>query len=459
MKNHFSKIPSVNKLLESLKKLTQKVDHFYLKSIIESIINVIKINPKKYKLDSVSREEISSVIINMVNQKIDNLLKPVLHPVINGTGIILHTGLGRAPLGNQIIQTLENVDHYTNLELNLKTGKRGQRLDHVIPLLKLLTGAQDAVVTNNNAAAVLLCLNSIAKRKEVIVSRGELVEIGGSFRMPEVMKSSGAKMVEIGATNKTHLSDYENAITDKTAAIMIVHPSNYEIKGFTDKPEIKEIVEVAHDKNVPVIYDIGSGALVDMRKYGYYYEPIISDMVKLDVDLISFSGDKLLGGPQAGLIVGKQQYVKKLRQNHLLRALRCDKITLNLLATTLQSFLHEDSLQDKNVTYGYFSRDINYLSDLGKNIITNLNYKIKSHIKLVDSEGRIGSGAYPTFPVKSKSIQLNLPGNSAEKSARKFRQQQIPILGYIESDIFHINLLAIHKKDIEPLINTLNSIL
>jgi len=458
MESIYSKIPSVNLVLENLADLLDQIDHSYLKKIIDAIILEFKTNPKKYKLDSIDRNNISANIEKKVRYEVDILLSPFLHRVINGTGIILHTGLGRAPLGKSILQSLEDLSVFSNLEVNLISGKRGQRLDHVIPLLKILTGAEDAVATNNNAAAVLLCLNSIAKRKEVIISRGEQVEIGGSFRMPEVMNSSGAKMVEIGATNKTHLYDYEQAINDKTAAIMLVHPSNYEVKGFTAKPEIKDIVELAKSKNVPVIYDLGSGALVDMRKYGYYYEPTVSDMVELGIDLISFSGDKLLGGPQAGLIVGKTQCIKRLKQNHLLRALRCDKITLHLLTKTLQAFLHEETLMDNNLTYSYFSRNNDNLTEIGNNILEKLNSTVKDQVNLVDSEGRIGSGAYPTFPIKTKSLQINIPHIGADSVARKFRMNEIPIMGYIESDKFHINLLAIHEQDIDPLVKIINSL-
>lgn len=455
----FSKIPSVNQLMENLKNYSHKIDNKYLKIIIENSLQTVRKQYQKYKLDILSRDEITHVIENLVKKEILSLSSPILHQVVNGTGVILHTGLGRAPLGLRLIQSLKEVSMYTNLELNLKSGKRGQRLDHVIPLLRILTGCEDAVVTNNNAAAVLLCLNSIAKRKEVIISRGELVEIGGSFRMPEVMKSSGAKMIEVGATNKTHLSDYEAAINDKTGAIMLVHPSNFEIHGFTAKPEIKDIVNLAKDRNIPVIYDLGSGALVNMEKYKLHYEPVVSEMVDLDIDLISFSGDKLLGGPQAGIVVGKQKHIKKLKSNHLLRALRTDKITLNLLTQTLKTFLHQDTLSDNNLSYYYFNRNLDDLKKLQKLVFENLKPELKQNLKVVESEGRIGSGAYPIFPLKSISLQITPPGLKAEAVARKFRQNKIPILGYIEADKFHINLLTIHENDIEIIVEFLNTLI
>ena len=451
-----SVIPSVNAILENLNHLLNKIDHKFLKKCIENSISELKENPARYKLDKISRNEISELISKQVNKQVDSLLNPVLKRVINGTGVILHTGLGRAPLGSEVLNSFNDLSIFTNLEINLNSGKRGQRLDHVIPLLQTLTGAEDAVITNNNAAATILCLNSISNRKEVIISRGELVEIGGSFRMPEVMKSSGAKMVEIGATNKTHLKDYEEAINDKTAAIMLVHPSNFEITGFAQKPKTKEIVQLAKINNVPVIYDLGSGALVNMERYGFYHEPTVTEMVELGIELISFSGDKLLGGPQAGIIVGKQNYISKLKKNHLLRALRCDKITIHLLTQVLRSFLHEETLPAKNLTYSYFSRNTDFLKNLGEKITNKINSSAKNSISVVKSEGRIGSGAYPTFPVKSLSLKFDIADLNAEKIARKFRHNNIPILGYIDSNNFFINLLTIHENDIDILANTIN---
>jgi L-seryl-tRNA(Ser) seleniumtransferase len=458
MNSYLSKIPSVNLLLENLKLYYTKIDHIYLKRVVERNINIIKSNPEKFKLDYVSRKEITFKLEHLIKNELESLLNPGLKRIINGTGVILHTGLGRAPLGSDLLNSIHEISIFTNLEINLISGKRGQRLDHIIPLLQILTGAEDAVITNNNAAATMLCLNSIANRKEVIISRGELVEIGGSFRMPEVMKNSGSKMVEIGATNKTHLKDYEDAISTKTAAIMLVHPSNFEIKGFTKKPEIKEIVQIAKNNSIPVIYDLGSGALVNMEKFGFYYEPIVSEFVDLGIDLISFSGDKLLGGPQAGIIVGAKQYISKLKKNHLLRALRCDKITIHLLTQVLKSFLHKESLPENNLTYSYFNRDIAYLKNLAEKIINKVNSSIKNFISIVESEGRIGSGAYPTLPVKSLSLKINSPKLNAERLARRFRQNQPPILGYIDSNTFCLNLLTLHENDIEIIAHTINQL-
>ncbi|NIW78562.1 MAG: L-seryl-tRNA(Sec) selenium transferase, partial [Calditrichae bacterium] len=251
------------------------------------------------------------------------ILNPSLKGVINATGIILHTNLGRAPIAKSAQKALlQSIENYNNLEIDLDTGERGERNQHVEELLCLLTGAEAAFVVNNNAAAVLLALNSLAKRKEVPVSRGELVEIGGSYRMPDVMKASGVKMLEIGTTNKTHSKDYERAINPKTAAILKVHTSNYRIKGFVSEVSLAEIVELAHENNLPVIYDMGSGALIDLSKYGVKDEPLAKEIIKTGVDVVSFSGDKLLGGPQSGIILGKKKFIEKIKNNHLARALR-----------------------------------------------------------------------------------------------------------------------------------------
>ncbi len=303
MQSILAKIPSINDLINLLKNDHPHFSPPFLKTLIEETVSGIKSNPESFRLKEKTRQDITEHIRIEVGSNVKDLTSPSFKRIINGTGVILHTGLGRAPLGNQSIENLNSILGYTNLEINIDSGKRGERLDHIIPLLKLITGTEDAVIVNNNAAAVLLILNSIAKRKEVIISRGELVEIGGSFRMAEVMKSSGAKMIEIGSTNKTHLKDYDSAISEKTAAIMLVHPSNFKIVGFTQKPDHAEIIRIARARNVPVIYDLGSGALIDLQKLGFEQEPVVRDVLDMGFDIVCFSGDKLLGGPQAGIIL------------------------------------------------------------------------------------------------------------------------------------------------------------
>jgi len=460
MRPDFSKFPSMDSLLSALKEFEDRIDAIFIKHILEQIVDSIKTNPIKYKFEKLNRKELIDLITELAEVKITEVLTPSFYHVINATGIILHTGLGRAPLGSNNLQQLKEVTaHYTNLEIKINSGKRGERLEHTSVLLQLLTGADDSVVVNNNAAAVLLILNSLARRKEVIVSRGEQVEIGGSFRMPEVMKSSGAKMVEIGSTNKTHLHDYEAAISDKTAAIMIVHPSNFKIIGFTQKPEPAEIITMAHNYRVPVIYDLGSGAFYDMQKFGFEYEPIVSDVLSQGFDIVSFSGDKLLGGPQMGIILGKQTYIEKIKRNHLLRALRCDKISLTLLSATLRQYLHYPTLIASNTTLKLFSRTVKDMKQLSNHLLRLINKKHHPNLKIVSAEGRAGSGAYPVYPIPSLALQINTQRYSAEKLARLLRLQEIPIFGYIMDDCYHLNYLTIFDEEIPIIAKTLNHLL
>jgi len=455
MSSHFAKIPSVNDLLENLAEQLNRIDQYYIKKIIDNVIIEIKYKPDKFKLQEKSRESITSLITDKVKKQIDTILEPTIRRVINATGVILHTGLGRAPLGSNSIEYMKSLKSYTNLEIRIQSGKRGNRLDHIIPLLKLITGSEDAVVVNNNAAAVLLILNTMARRKEVIVSRGELVEIGGSFRMPEVMKSSGAKMVEVGATNKTHLPDYEAAISEKTAAIMLVHPSNYKIVGFAEKPEIKDITELAHKHNIPVIYDVGSGALLDMKTFGFEYEPVIEDMIQMGIDIISFSGDKLLGGPQAGIIVGRSEWITKIKRNHLLRALRCDKITLGILSEILQGYLYKPDLLINNPSLNLLNRDMAVQQGFAKEINSAIINSKFIKCEIVKTTGKVGSGAYPVSPIDASAIKITAANHSAENIAQKLRQNKTPIFGYIENNCFYLNMLTIFTEDIPEIISAL----
>jgi L-seryl-tRNA(Ser) seleniumtransferase len=459
MDNPFAKIPPVNQILEKLSSHLSQIDQVYIKRIVEIRLAWLREHPERYHLSRSSREEILDHLVQQIENEISALITLTLRRVINCTGVILHTGLGRAPFRHADIQNLSILEGYTNLEIDLTDGKRGDRLDHVSSLLKLLTGAEDALVVHNNAAAVLLALNSLAKGKEVLVSRGELVEIGGSFRMPEVMKSSQARMVEVGTTNKTHLHDYEQAITSRTAAILLVHPSNYQIVGFAEKPHLKDIITLAHHKNLPVIFDLGSGALLDMREFGFDYEPVVADMIEAGMDLLTFSGDKLLGGPQSGIILGKENLIKKIRKNHLLRALRCDKTILSLLSSCLVNYLHRDTLVQNNPTLQLLSRKRSEMKMLADSILNNLKADIKNKVEIVETEGRVGSGAYPVFPVPSLALKLNVSDRSADNLAAHFRQFPTPVVGLIEGDHFVLDLLAVFKQDGPILSTCLNQIL
>jgi L-seryl-tRNA(Ser) seleniumtransferase len=459
MQPDFSKIPSMDSLLRELEDESQRIDPIYIKQMLENLLKNLKSNPGKFTILDKSRREISKFIINDITKTINQFLSPSFKHVINGTGVILHTGLGRAPLNRQIIEETKNASGYTNLEIQLKTGKRGQRLDHVENLLKLLTGSDGAIVVNNNAAAVMLALNSMTRRKEVIVSRGELVEIGGSFRMPEVMKASGAKMIEVGATNKTHLSDYEQAITDKTAAILLVHPSNYKIVGFTEKPKSEDILSLAHRHNVPVIFDLGSGAFVDLSPHGFEYEPVVRDVIAQNYDIVTFSGDKLLGGSQAGFIIGKSKYIEKIKKNHLLRALRCDKINLAIISAILRQYLNPDKMLKTNTALHLFSRTREDMTKISKQLLSTIDQKHHTVLKVIESEGRAGSGAYPVHPIPSLSLRMDSPKYTAEQLARRLRLSDTPVFGHIDTDIFHLNFLTLLEDDLPILGKILNKVL
>ena len=460
MTSTLSKIPPVNQILENLTPFAEPMAPLYVKRIIEKNLNDVRRQAVQYRLKDLEREDILKLITGLVKKDITDLLTPAITSLINCSGIILHTGLGRAPFSDQDLEQLVARSGYLDLELDLEDGKRGERLNHVVPALKVLTEAEDAVVVNNNAAAVLLTLNSIARGKEVIVSRGELVEIGGSFRMPEVMKISQAKMVEVGTTNKTHLTDYEQAITARTAAILLVHPSNYQIVGFTAKPALKDILNLAHSRNLPVLFDLGSGALVDLRDFGYPYEPLVSEMIGMGFDIITFSGDKLLGGPQAGIILGRQELLKKIKKNHLLRALRCDKITLMLLSDCLQKYLRQpESLIQKNLTLDLLARKTEDLRTLARKIFEALNPDMQKKVKIVEAAGRVGSGAFPVFPLPALALQIDVKQPTAEKIADHFRRQAVPIIGYIENNLFHLNLLAVFPRDCPHIVSALNRLL
>ena len=333
-----SEIPSVDELLKSPQG-AQWLSDFPRKMVIQSIRTVLESVRSKIlagQTADVARDAIPACI----EAEIKKLSSYSLLPLINATGIVLHTNLGRAVLSEKALENISLTGRgYSNVEYDLETGKRGKRHVHTTRLLRQITGAEDALIVNNNAAAVLLCLNTMAKDREVIVSRSELVEIGGSFRVPDVMTASNAVLREVGTTNKTHLHDYSNALNDNTALVLKVHQSNYQIIGFTADVGIDELVMLGRQHKVPVMFDLGSGCLVDLKPYGIHSEPTVQEIIKAGVDLVSFSGDKLLGGPQGGIIVGKKKYIERIQKNPLARALRVDKLTIAAFEATLMAYM------------------------------------------------------------------------------------------------------------------------
>ena len=376
------------------------------------------------------------------------LAAPSLRPVVNATGVVLHTNLGRAPLAGAAVEALTAVAaRPCTLELDLAGGGRGERDAHVEAHLRALTGAEAALVVNNNAAGVLLALNTLAEGREVVVSRGELVEIGGAFRIPDVCAKSLATLREVGTTNRTHPDDYARAVGERTAVLLKVHPSNYRIEGFTAAVELEALAAIGRARGVPVVEDLGSGALVDLSPWGLPAEPVVADRVRRGADLVTFSGDKLLGGPQAGLVVGRADLVDRLRRNPLRRALRCDKLTLAALEATLRLYRTAPDLTAVLPTLALLTRPLAELQTLGEIAVALLARALGPEyaLALEDAAAEIGSGAQPTATIPSKAIAIAHPSRSPLAIAARFRASEPPIIGRVRDDRFWLDLRCVRQ--------------
>lgn len=385
---------------------------------------------------------------SMIEQRLRRLTQPSLKRVINATGIILHTNMGRAPLPQPACEALEKVaENYSNLEMDLRSGRRSDRMGHVEELLCLLTGAEAALVVNNCAAAVLLVLNSLCKRREVVVSRGELVEIGGSFRMPDVMKVSGAHMQEVGTTNKTHLADYQAAVSPKTGALLKVHTSNFRVLGFTESPDLSSLVALAAQHQIPLIYDMGSGVLENLQNWGYPCEPVTRDILATGVDVVTFSGDKILGGPQAGIILGKKRLLQKIRKNPLNRALRCDKLILAALEATLRLYLRPADLPNRLPVAAMLTVTVEELQRRAAEVIRRCG---RHSLKVISvaADSQMGSGALPLEKIPSVALRITSPKKSPLKLAEKFRAFDPPICGYVQDEALLLNLRTVREDEL-----------
>ena len=380
-----------------------------------------------------STEELLSLVENDMADQASFSLRPV----INLTGTVLHTNLGRAALPVNAVKTIiEVAQSAANLEFDIDTGQRGDRDNHIESLITELTGAEAATVVNNNAAAVLLVLNTLALGRQVPVSRGELVEIGGSFRIPEIMSRSGCTLVEVGATNRTHLKDYRNAISDDTALLMKVHTSNYAIQGFTNSVSETEVAQLAHAHNLPFVTDLGSGNLVDLSKFGLPGEPTVNAVLLAGADVVTFSGDKLLGGPQAGLIVGKRRYIEEIKNNPMKRALRVDKLTIAALFEVLKLYRDPDSLSESLPTMRHLTRLMDEIAATAAELIEPLKQQLIgiANVSIIDCMSQIGSGSLPLEQLKSKAICI-IPNDARDSHLRaialSFRQLPVPVIGRI----------------------------
>ncbi|MEG0857027.1 MAG: L-seryl-tRNA(Sec) selenium transferase [Terrisporobacter sp.] len=458
----FRNIPKVDILLENahiislIEKYNREVVVDVIRDEIEELRNFIKENDD----------------INIIEKKIENLVRSIeksvekiyaynLKKVINGTGTILHTNLGRAIISKKHAQYLSDVvTSYSNLEYNLDGGKRGERYSHFEELICKITGAESCMAVNNNAAAVMLVLSSMACEKEVIVSRGELVEVGGKFRIPDVMASSNAKLVEIGTTNKTHLEDYEDAITEDTGALLKVHTSNFKILGFTESVSLQDLCNLGKEKDIPVIEDIGSGVLIDLSKYGLEYEPTVQDSIKAGVDVVSFSGDKLLGGPQAGIIVGKKKYIDKMKKNPLTRAFRIDKFTAIILEMIFKEYLSEENAIKNIPVLSLITKKTEKIEENAIKLYDKLeSLKEVAVINIEHTLSQIGGGSLPAERLNSKCVSIKPLNISTAKLEEELRLNENPVVARIEHDKLIIDMRTILENEIDILSQKLINIL
>ena len=447
-KHLLSQIPAINKilLLDEIKELMNTYTEVAIKSAIKQYIEEVK--------QAILNEELSEVpslskIVGEVARIVEKEDKNSLRRVINATGTILHTNLGRSLLSEKIKENIESVAfNYSNLEFDIDNKKRGSRYVHLIDIIKKLTDAEDVLVVNNNAAAVLLTLNTLVKDQEIIVSRGELVEIGGAFRIPEIIKLSGGVPVEVGTTNKTHLKDYENAISEETGALLKVHTSNYKILGFTESVSNEEISYLARENELVSINDLGSGQFVDFSKFGLPYEPTVKEILDSGIDIVTFSGDKLLGGPQAGIIVGKKKYIEKMKKNQLTRALRVDKMTLASLEATLKLYLDEKDALEHIPTLHMISLSKERLfgkADVLKTKLSSLDFDIR----IEEDKAEVGGGSYPASYLESVAVKLTHRKLHATEIERKLLEVEIPIITRIKDNSIILDMRTLRTREFD----------
>ena len=461
-----------NMLYRSIPKVDVLLENQDIVTLIENHHRDVVVDVIREEIDKLRNFIKENDDINLIEEKINNLIENIkistekvysynIKKVINGTGTILHTNLGRAIISKKHADYLsEVVTSYSNLEYNLEEGRRGERYSHFEKLICKITGAEAAMAVNNNAAAVMLVLSSMAAEKEVIVSRGELVEVGGKFRIPDVMKSSNAHLVEIGTTNKTHLEDYEDAISENTGAFLKVHTSNFKILGFTESVSIEELCKLGREKDIPVIEDIGSGVLIDLSKYGLEYEPTVQDSIKAGVDVVSFSGDKLLGGPQAGIIVGKKKYIDKMKKNPLTRAFRIDKFTATILEMIFHEYLNEEDAIKNIPVLSLITKDLKEI-EKNTNDLFNKIEKLKdvADINVEDTLSQIGGGSLPAERIKSKSVTIMPKNISTQSLEAKLRAGKNPVVGRISEEKLILDMRTVLEDEIDILAQKLIDIL
>jgi L-seryl-tRNA(Ser) seleniumtransferase len=422
-------LPSVDALLNSAGG-EELIERFGRELTLEGLRRALDLARYAIAEESQQRFEIVDLVAS-ADLLIKDLIAPTLRPVVNATGVIIHTNLGRAPASSAAIASImATAKGYSTLEYDIENGQRGSRSIHAEKLLTRLTGADAALVVNNNAAALLLMLTALCQGREVIISRGQLVEIGGGFRIPDVMAQSGAKLVEVGTTNRTHLADYEKAISDDTSAILVAHHSNYKIVGFTSEPDLGEIGQLAHRRDLLLLYDQGSGALIDTSKFGLDPEPLVQTALQSGADVVTFSGDKLLGGPQAGILCGREALITRIKQHPLARAVRADKMALAALSATLTRYLTGRAMNEIPV-WQMIARPLEEIEELAQDWAELLTIKGLS-AEVIDGESTIGGGSLPGSTLPTKLLALNHP--KPDKLASDLRQQDPPIIARIMED-------------------------
>ena len=459
--------PKRNTILSSLISTTKLLNCSKIKLLLEEFPQHVVTNALRDELQQLrekilysSPEELETVDISpeRIEEKVDVRVRaqfrPSIRMAINATGIILHTGLGRAPFAKVAQELLlDAVNNYCTLEVDVSTGKRGERYIHVEGLLNYITGAEAGCVVNNNAGAVLLVLNTLAEGREVIISRGQLIEIGGAFRMPDVMRQSGVIMVEVGTTNRTHLHDYENALTEKTALIQVTHTSNYKFVGFYKQVPLSDLKILCIKRNIPLVKDIGSGALIELEKYSLPPEPTVQDGIKDGADIVTFSGDKLIGGPQCGIIVGKKEYIDRIKKNPLCRALRCDKMTYAVLEATLKLFLDEKRLLKENPVMQMLTLPVPTIASRARRFIRKIRSEAGDvcEMKIINGESQMGGGSLPGEQILTKLVALKPIQISTNEFSNRLRMGDPSVFTRIAEGEVLLDFRTIHPDEINSL--------
>jgi L-seryl-tRNA(Ser) seleniumtransferase len=459
----FQKLPSIDTLLkepeleELIVDVGRQVVVETLRGTVEQVRQLLVAKPDA----DMDQKEIYRKIIDITKQSVKAAMRPYFRKVVNATGIILHTGLGRAVLPAKALQQIEQeLSGYSLLQVGIETGKRSKRDERIEQLLQQLTGAEAATVVNNNAAATSIVLNTVAKDKEVIVSRGQLVEIGGSFRLPDVMAFSGAKLVEVGTTNKTHARDYVNAITENTAAILRVHPSNYKIQGFSSEVPLNELVEIAHSHELVMIDDVGAGALIDFSQFGFEPEPTLAYSIRTGADIVTSSADKLIGASQGGIILGKARLIEAVRKNQFARIVRVGKMTLTALEATLKLFLDESKALREVPTLQMLMRDSSEIKEQAERLVMKLKKGISNvAVETICGFSQMGSGSLPAQNLATTLVAIRPAKISAESLAKQLRQYSTPIFARIQNDQVLFDPRTLLAGDDEIILKALLSIL